>query len=164
MPQSLRSKPKQTEFSDDWFKNCGIRNNKTPKQIEIGDEKMATDLTVILQNKPGTIADLGEALGAAGINIDGGCGFPCEGVGVMHILVEDGAAARSALEAQGFEIRDERNVLVIQGEDRPGELGEIARKIANAGINIDLLYPAFNNRLVLGVDDLDGTRSVLGLS
>jgi hypothetical protein len=127
------------------------------------EKKMATDLTVILKNKPGTIADLGEALGAAGVNIDGGCGFPCEGVGVMHILVEDGAAARRALEAEGFEIRDEREVLVIYGEDRPGNLGELARKIANAGVNIDLLYSVFTNRLVLGVDDIDKTRSVLNL-
>ena len=125
---------------------------------------MANDLTVKLQNKPGTIADLGEALGAAGINVQGTCGFPCEGVGMLHILVEDATAARSALEAKGFEIIGERDVLILDVENTPGKLGEIARQIADQGINMDLIYIASNNRLVLGVDDLDKTRSVLNLS
>lgn len=58
---------------------------------------MAKDLTVVLEDRPGTIAHMGEALGKAGINIDGGCGFPCEGKGVLHILVEDAADARRVL-------------------------------------------------------------------
>ncbi len=58
---------------------------------------MAKDLTVVLENRPGTLAELGEALGKAGINVDGMCGFPCEGRGVIHILVEDAGAARIAL-------------------------------------------------------------------
>ena len=69
---------------------------------------MAKDLTVILEDHPGTLADMGEALGKAGINIDGLCGFPCQGKGTIHILVEDAAAARRALEERGLEVRDER--------------------------------------------------------
>jgi hypothetical protein len=122
---------------------------------------MAMDLTVILEDRPGTLADLGEALGKAGINIEGGCGFPCEGKGVMHILVEDAAAARQALEEAGIEVRGERQVLVLEIEDRPGTLGEVSRRIANAGVNIDLAYVASNNRLVLGADDLDKARAAV---
>jgi len=55
---------------------------------------MPKDLTVVLEDRPGTLADVGEALGKAGINIDGLCGFPCQGKGILHILVEDAAAAR----------------------------------------------------------------------
>ncbi len=58
---------------------------------------MATDLTVILEDRPGTLADVGEALGEAGINIDGMCGFPCEGRGRLHVLVDDPVNARRAL-------------------------------------------------------------------
>jgi len=122
---------------------------------------MAMDLTVILEDRPGTLADLGEALGKTGINIEGGCGFPCEGKGVMHILVEDAATARRALEEAGIEVRGERQVLVLEIEDRPGALGEVSRRIANAGVNIDLAYGASNNRLVLGVDDLDKARAAV---
>lgn len=122
---------------------------------------MAKDLTVILEDRPGTLADLGEALGAAGINIDGMCGIPCEGKGVIHILVEDAAGARGALEAGGIEVSAEREVLLLEVENRPGSLGETARKIANAGVNIETFYVASNNRLVVGVDNLEQARGAL---
>ncbi len=65
---------------------------------------MTSDLTVILEDRPGTLADVGEALGKAGINIDGFCGFPVEGKGCLHLLLEDAASARSALKAVGIEV------------------------------------------------------------
>jgi len=122
---------------------------------------MMKDLTVILEDRPGTLADMGEALGKAGINIEGSCGFPSEGKGVGHILVEDAAAARRALEEIGIEVGDEREVLVLEIEDRPGALGEVSRRIANAGVNIDLVYLATNTRLVIGADDLDKARAAV---
>ncbi|MEE8120237.1 MAG: ACT domain-containing protein [Anaerolineales bacterium] len=122
---------------------------------------MAKDLTVILADRPGTLADLGETLGKAGINIDGMCGFPCEGRGVIHVLVEDGASARRVLEEGGMEVSGEREVLVLEGEDRPGTFGEITRKIANAGVNVDLCYLATKTRLVIGADDLEKARAAL---
>ena len=122
---------------------------------------MTKDLTIILENRPGTIADLGEALGKAGINIDGICGIPCEGKGIIHILVDDAPGARSALEAAGLQVTNERDVFLHESEDRPGILGEAARKIANAGVNIDLIYKATKTKLVLGVDDLEKAKAVL---
>ena len=122
---------------------------------------MAQDLTVILEDRPGTLADLGEALGKAGINIDGMCGFPSEGKGVIHILVEDATGARSALEGAGIEVGAEREVLVVETDDRPGAFGEIARKIANEGVNFDLVYMATNTRIVVGTNDMEKTRSAL---
>ena len=117
------------------------------------------DLTVKLEDRPGTIADLGEALGAAGINIYGGCGFPCEGVGIIHVLVDDADAAKEALAAAGLEASSERPVLTIKVEDRPGELGKHARRMADAGVNVDLLYLTADSRLVFGVDDLDKAKA-----
>lgn len=122
---------------------------------------MAKDLTVMLEDRPGTLASLGEALGKAGVNIDGLCGVPSEGKGAVHVLVEDGAAARRALEAAKFRIHEERDVLVLKMEDRPGELGRVCRKIADAGVNINLTYLAANTRLVLGVDKLDKARAAV---
>lgn len=122
---------------------------------------MATDVTVILEDRPGTLADMGEALGKAGINIDGLCGFACEGQGVIHILVEDGPTARRALEDAGLEVRGERQVLIVDGEDRPGEFGRICRRIANASVNVDLAYLATKTRLVIGADDLEKARAAL---
>ena len=122
---------------------------------------MATDLTVILENRPGTIADMGEALGKAGLNIEGSCGFPCEGAGIMHILVDDASAARKVLEESNFEVKDEREVLVVDVITRPGGLGEIARKIADAGVNLDLVYLTEKVQFVLGVDDLEKAKQAL---
>ena len=119
------------------------------------------DLTVVLEDRPGTLADLGEALGKAGVNIDGLCGFPCEGKGIIHVLVGDAASAREALEAAGFEVKGERQVIVLDVSDQPGEMGAICRRIANAGVNIDLIYAATRTRIVLGVDDLEKARSVI---
>ncbi len=122
---------------------------------------MAKDLTVVLENRPGTLADMGEALGQAGINVDGMCGFPCEGRGVIHILVEDASGARRALEEAGLEVDMERDILLHEAEDRPGMLGETARKLANAGVNVDLLYKATQTKLVIGADDLEKARAAL---
>jgi hypothetical protein len=122
---------------------------------------MATDLTVILEDRPGTIAEMGEALGSAGVNIDGICGFPSEGRGVLHVLVEDPGAARSALQAAGIEVQAEREVAVADVEDRPGMLGTVARRIAEAGANVNLIYPTTTGRLVFGGDDVDAIRSAL---
>jgi hypothetical protein len=122
---------------------------------------MATDLTIVLENRPGTLASLGEVLGKAGINIDGVCGFHCEGAGVIHVLVEDATAARKAIEDEGLEVRAERSVLVLGVEDHVGELGKISRSIADAGVNLDLVYLTMKGQLVIGADDLDKVRSAL---
>jgi len=119
------------------------------------------DLTVILEDRPGTLADMLEALGKASINIEGACGYPIEGKGIIHILVEDVGAARRTLEEVGIEVGDEREVLVLEIEDRPGAGGEVARRIANAGVNVDRFYMATNNRAVIAVDDLDKARGAL---
>jgi len=122
---------------------------------------MMKDLTVILEDRPGTLADMAEALGRAGVNIEGACGFPSEGKGVGHVLVEDAAAARRALEEVGIEVRGERQILLLEIEDRLGALGEVSRRISDAGVDIDLIYMATNSRLVVGVDDLDKARAAV---
>jgi hypothetical protein len=122
---------------------------------------MPTDLTIMLEDRPGTLADLGEALGKAGINVDGMCGFPSAGVGVIHLLVADGKTARRALESAGIMVSDEREVLVYEAEDKPGMLGQVARKLADAGVNLDLIYKATQTQLVIGADDLARARAAL---
>ncbi len=122
---------------------------------------MVKDLTVILQDRPGTLADMGEILGKAGINIEGICATTKNGEGAIHILVEDSTGARQALKAKGIEVTTEREVLVKEIEDRPGTLGEVARKLANAGINIEVVYLTTKTRLVIGVDNLEKARSAI---
>jgi len=122
---------------------------------------MAKDLTVSLVDKPGSLAELGEALGGAGINIIGLCGVTVGGKGEIHILVEDAAKARKELQSKGIEVGAERDVLVVDVQPVPGELGRKARALANAGVNIELSYLTEDRRLVLGVDNLEKAKSAL---
>lgn len=123
---------------------------------------MPTDLTVILPDKPGQLAVLGQATGSAGVNIEGMCALTGEGRGYVHILVEDAPRARRALEEADLGVADEREVLVVDVNDRPGTLGELARSLAEAGVNIELAYTTFGGvRIVIATDDLDSARAAL---
>ncbi|MEJ2597317.1 MAG: hypothetical protein P8Z00_03240 [Anaerolineales bacterium] len=122
---------------------------------------MSKDLTVILEDRLGELAKVGEALGRAGVNIDGFCGMTVDGQGIVHVLVEDAVKARRALEANHIQVSGELEVLVLEVEDRPSVLGNIARRLANAGVNIQLAYLATSTRLVVGVDDLEKAKSAM---
>ena len=119
---------------------------------------MATDLTVRLEDRPGELARLGETLGGAGVNVDGFSGTTSGGQGEAHLLVEDAASARSALEGAGIQVTGEREVLVVDSPNNPGELGKAARRLADAGVNIEVAFPTADGRLVFGVDDIGKAR------
>ena len=118
------------------------------------------DLTVILENKPGTLADAFEALGGADINVVGSCGFPASGEGILHLLVEDAAAARQALAGTGSAVRDERDVVIVGPLPvQPGSGGSLLRRIADQGVNVDLLYMTEDGRVVLSGEDVPALAS-----
>jgi hypothetical protein len=113
------------------------------------------DLTVMLSNKPGTLADAFEALGQAGVNVVGACGFPAAGEGILHVLVEDVDAARRAVEAAGLVVRDERDVVILNPlPNQAGTGGALLRRIANQGVNVDLAYLTEDGRVVLSGGDV----------
>ena len=125
---------------------------------------MPTDLTVILEHRPGELARLWEITGEAGVSIRGLAAFTGEGRGVVHLLLDDDtvARAREALERAGMGVADQRKVLVADIEDRPGALGELARQLAEANINVELAYTTFGGvRVVIASDDLASARSAL---
>ncbi len=117
---------------------------------------MATDLTISTEDRPGSLASIGEALGAAGVNIEGLLGIGFEGRGIIHVCVQDGAAARKALEDAGIKVEGEADAILgdpVQGAEQPGTMGAMARQIANAGINVRAAYLATNSRVVMVTDD-----------
>ena len=125
---------------------------------------MPTNLTVVLRDEPGQLATLGGATGAAGVNIEGMCAFTGEGRGIIHLLIADDAVDRAvtALESAGMAIADQRQVLVVDVTDRPGSLGELARELAAAGVNIELLYTTFGGvKVVIATDDLESARAAV---
>jgi len=119
------------------------------------------DLTIELENRPGALAEMGEALGRAGVSIEGGGAVVFNGKGIAHFLFADGAAARQALEAAGISVLAEREVVVLRlNQDEPGQLGKITRRMADVGVNIEVLYSDHNNQLILVVDDLERGQAV----
>jgi hypothetical protein len=122
---------------------------------------MMKDLTISLGDHPGSLAKVGEALGKAGVNIEGICGVTVQGKGVIHLLVGDAAKARRALEANHIDVAKETEVVVLPVEDRPGVLGNVARRLADAGVNLQLAYMATSARLVVGADDLGKVHAAI---
>lgn len=119
------------------------------------------DVAIHLEHRPGALADMGEALGRAGVSIEGGGGFVTGGRAEVHFLFADGEAARRALEAAGIRVLAVREVLVQRlDQAAPGQLGKLARAMAEAGVNIEVVYSDHANQLVLVVDDLERGRRV----
>jgi hypothetical protein len=119
------------------------------------------DVAISLDNRPGELARMGEALGAAGISIEGGGAFVVSNDGVAHFLFADGCAARVALEREGIRVLAVRDVVVQRlRQDEPGQLGTLCREMATVGVNIEVLYSDHSNQLVLVVDDIVKAREV----
>jgi hypothetical protein len=120
------------------------------------------DLAIDLEHRPGALAELGEALGRANVSIEGGGAFVVNGRGIAHFLFADGAAAGAALRAAGIRVLAERDVVVHRLDQAvPGQLGNLTRRMAEAGVNIEVLYSDHDNQLILVVDDPERARAVL---
>jgi hypothetical protein len=123
---------------------------------------MATDLTLYLDDQPGELARVGDVLGKAGANISGLCALTTGGgQAEVHILVHDATPAFEALADAGIKIVSEQEVIVLDVEDRPGALGDVAQRLGNAKVNLTTVYLATNTRLVLGADNLAEARAAL---
>jgi 2-methylisocitrate lyase-like PEP mutase family enzyme len=112
------------------------------------------DLEIVMKNRPGELASMGETLGKAGVSLEGGAMFLVGNDGIAHFLVEDGPRAEHALREAGISVKARRRVLVQRlDQDEPGQLGKICRAMADAGINIEVLYSDHDHQLILLVDD-----------
>jgi hypothetical protein len=124
---------------------------------------MAVDLVIDIENAPGALAEVAAAISDAGVNI---AAATCIGAGEraeLHILVPHAEAARHSLAISHVAVTREREVVVVDVQDRPGVLADLTRKIAKAGVDLDLVYVATRNRVVFGAADLDGLRAALGV-
>jgi hypothetical protein len=125
---------------------------------------IAVDLVIDIENTPGALADVAAAISDAGVNI---AAATCIGAGEraeLHILVPHAEAARHSLAISHLAISREREVVVVDVEDRPGVLADLTRRIAKAGVDLDLVYVATRNRVVFGAPDLPALRTALGVA
>src|SRR5207302_5533607 len=115
-------------------------------------------------NSPGALAQVAGAISDAGVNIAAAT-FVGEGRRAeLHILVRHPEAAKHSLAISQLAVTSEREVAVVEVEDRPGVLADLTRRIAKAGVNLDLVYVATRNRVVFGAADLQALRAALGAS
>lgn len=119
------------------------------------------DLEIAIDNRPGALAEMGEALGRAGVSIEGGAAFVVNGQGVAHFLFADGEAAKNALTDAGIKVVKVTEVVVQRlNQGQPGQLGKLTRRMAEAGVNIEVLYSDHDHQLILVVDDFKTASEV----
>jgi hypothetical protein len=121
------------------------------------------DLVIIPDDRPGVVAELGERLGEAGINIEAISAFTGQGKGIVHVLVDKAEEAVGVLRDAGFDVRAARRVVVVPLPDEPGQLGRATRTLADAEINIEQAYIAGGSKLVIVCDDVDRAKELLGV-
>jgi hypothetical protein len=123
---------------------------------------MPVEIVIETEDRPGVIADLGELLGDANVTITAAAAVAIDGKGIVHFVIDDADRALSALRLAGWKVRRSREVLAVSLDDRPGELGRYARRLADAGINISALYTAGSRggdrEIIVAVDDLNEAR------
>src|SRR3954453_21776740 len=125
---------------------------------------MPVDLVIDIENAPGALAEIAAAISDAGVNI---AAATCVGSGEraeLHILVPHAEAAKHALAISGVLVTGEREVVVVDVKDRPGVLADLTRTIARAGVDLDLVYVATQNRVVFGARDIRGLRAALSVA
>src|SRR6059036_3838827 len=122
---------------------------------------MAFDLVIEIENTPGALAEVAAAISDAGVNIAAATGIGAGTRAELHILVPHAEAARHALAISHLAVTREREVVVVEVEDRPGVLADLTRKIAQAGVDLDLVYVATRDRVVFGAADIAALRAAL---
>jgi hypothetical protein len=117
------------------------------------------------RNKPGILAEVSKAIADKGVNIVTGSVIGLGESGGFGFITNDETATRSALRDAKCTYR-EVEVLPISVSDEPGSLARIAKKLADAGVNIDLLLPTGMSgskmTMALGVDKIDAARKAIG--
>ena len=125
---------------------------------------MAVDLVIDVENTPGALAQVATAISDAGVNIAAATFVGPGDRAEIHILVPHAEAVKHALAISHVAVTGEREVVVVDVEDRPGVLADLTRKVAQAEVNLDLVYVATRNRIVFGAEDLAALRAALEIS
>ena len=121
------------------------------------------EFAVTLEDRPGTLAKATDAIAKAGINIEGYCAVPSgqDGKGTFRFVTRDPANTKKALEGAGFKVTEERDIAIIEAEDRPGFLAQVLRRLADNELNVGPTYSITQNRIAIGANDFTKLRETL---
>ena len=119
------------------------------------------DIEIVLENKPGMLALIGETLGKNKISLEGGGVFNAGKKSIAHFLVEDAEKAKLLLEEAGLIVPAISPVIIQKlRQDVPGQLGMFCRKLADAGVNILTQYSDHSNQLIIVPDNYAKAKQV----
>lgn len=122
------------------------------------------DLVIEVVDEPGALAKVAAAVSDAGVNMSAATYTGTNSSAEVHILVPHAEAAKHVLGISHVAVSREREVVVVEVNDRPGELADLTRTIAEAGVDLDLVYVATGNRVVFGSQDIAALKAALGQS
>lgn len=122
------------------------------------------DLVIEVENEPGALAGVARSISDAGVNISAATCVGTHERAELHILVPHAGATEHSLSLEHLDVTRKREVVVVEIDDSPGALADLSRRVAEAGVNLDLVYVATRNRVVFGSDDLDGLKAALGVN
>jgi len=115
-------------------------------------------------NCPGSLVEIAEALGKEHINIEGMAGTTVLEEGVICLVTDNPGKTRKLLSDRqiGFE---EREALVIDLTNRPGELATLLGRMSRESINVLSAYPSVEkHQIILSVDQVDKAKQVLRIA
>jgi hypothetical protein len=125
----------------------------------------ATQLSVALENVPGQLSRLCRVMAQAKVNIRGISVSDSADISTIRLIASDPAAAKTALREAGLCFVSQE-VLIVELEDKPGALEEVAARLGDAGLNVLYIYGTGDvvggkARLVIRVDDVNRARQAL---
>ena len=103
--------------------------------------QITKQLAIFLDNRPGTLARLADALAKAKINIYAITTSDTVDHSVIRLVVSDYRKALHVFEEHGTLVVED-DVLMVEGSNRPGELARLAHLLADAKMNIEYCYSA----------------------
>jgi hypothetical protein len=119
------------------------------------------DLEILLQNKTGLLALMGETLGRNKISLEGGGVFSNGNFSIAHFLVQEPERAKEVLAAVGITVSKINDVIIQKlQQDIPGQLGMFCRRLADADVNILVQYSDHSNQLIIVPDNYEAARKV----
>jgi hypothetical protein len=119
------------------------------------------DIEILLENKPGALALIGETLGKHKISLEGGGVFQNGDVSIAHFLVVEAERAREELAKVQVEVVKINDVIIQKlRQDVAGQLGMFCRRMAEANVNILVQYSDHSNQLIVVVDQYENGKKV----
>jgi len=105
------------------------------------DVSRVYQLELVVNGKPGELGKVLQCMATHGADLRGVCTYGQNEKGIIQIIPHDALRAENALRSAGY-VPTRKEVLVVEGPDKPGAVADLGRRLGKAGVNIEFLYCA----------------------